>query len=208
MYSEDFGWCCTANGIAALFLICDVRWVVDKLTTSEFQNPHFQNEAKCTTFLVKMSLICMRMKNRFHIKGWALNLVLIQRPGGTRKWPIDICIQDTLSVFLAQFVCLGCIKKSLSLLFINALSVYENLNGTETRTCKNWSLSTRLISVVVADPGEGPGGPGPPPPPLFLGQTEARRVEKYFFGDRPPSLNFIRLLRVVTTPYRPPYLRV
>ena len=160
--AEDFGWWCTANGTAALFLICDVRWVVDKLTTSEFQNPHFQNEAKCTTFLVKMSLICRRMKNRFHIKGWALNLVLIQRPGGTRKWPIDISIQDTLSVFLAQFVCLGCTKKSLSFLFINALSVYENLNGTETRTCKNWSLSTRLISVAVADPGEGPGGPGPP----------------------------------------------
>ena len=33
------------------------------------KNPHFQNEAKCTTFLVKMSFICMRMKNRFHIKG-------------------------------------------------------------------------------------------------------------------------------------------
>ena len=52
------------------------------------KNPHFQNEAKCTTFLVKMSFICRRMKNHFHIKGWALNLVLIQRPGGTRKWLI------------------------------------------------------------------------------------------------------------------------
>ena len=51
-------------------------------------NLHFQNEAKCTTFLVKMSFICMRIKNHFHIKGWAPNLVLIQRPGGTRKWPI------------------------------------------------------------------------------------------------------------------------
>ena len=30
------------------------------------------------------------MKNHFHIKGWALNLVLIQRPGGTRKWPIPL----------------------------------------------------------------------------------------------------------------------
>ena len=37
---------------------------------------------------MKMSFICMRMKNHFHIKGSALNLVLIQRPGGTRKWPI------------------------------------------------------------------------------------------------------------------------
>ena len=33
------------------------------------ENRHFQNDAKCTTFLVKMSFICMRMKNHFHIKG-------------------------------------------------------------------------------------------------------------------------------------------
>ena len=32
-------------------------------------NRHFQNEAKCTTFLVKMSFICMRMKSHFRIKG-------------------------------------------------------------------------------------------------------------------------------------------
>ena len=55
---------------------------------SSSKNPHFQNEARCTTFLVKMSFTCMRMKNHFHIKGWTLNLVLIQRLGGTRKWPI------------------------------------------------------------------------------------------------------------------------
>ena len=52
------------------------------------KNPHFQNKARSTTFLVKMSFICMRMKNDFHIKGWAPTLVLKQRPGGTRKWPI------------------------------------------------------------------------------------------------------------------------
>ena len=33
------------------------------------KNPLFQNEAKCTTFLVKISFICMRMKNHFYIKG-------------------------------------------------------------------------------------------------------------------------------------------
>ena len=33
------------------------------------KKPYFQNEAKCTTFLVKMSFICMRMKNLLHIKG-------------------------------------------------------------------------------------------------------------------------------------------
>ena len=52
------------------------------------KNPHFQNEVKCTTFLVKIIFMCMRMKNNFHIKGGALNLVLIQRPGGTGKWSI------------------------------------------------------------------------------------------------------------------------
>ena len=31
--------------------------------------PHFQNESKCTTFLVKMNFIYMRMKNDFHING-------------------------------------------------------------------------------------------------------------------------------------------
>ena len=52
------------------------------------KTPHFQNEAKCRTFLMKMSFICMRIKNHFHIKGWVLNLVLIQRLGETRKWPV------------------------------------------------------------------------------------------------------------------------
>ena len=52
------------------------------------ENPHIRNEAECTTFLVKMSFICMRIENHFNIKGWAPNLVLIQRPGGTLKWPI------------------------------------------------------------------------------------------------------------------------
>ena len=52
-------------------------------------NPHFQNEARYTNFLVKMSFICMKMKNDFNINGWAPTLVLEQRPGRTRKWPID-----------------------------------------------------------------------------------------------------------------------
>ena len=39
-----------------------------------------------------MSFICMRMKNNFHIKGCAPTLVLKQRPGGTRKWPIRLYI--------------------------------------------------------------------------------------------------------------------
>ena len=35
-----------------------------------------------------MTFTCTRMTNHFHVKGWALNFVLIERPVGTRKWPI------------------------------------------------------------------------------------------------------------------------
>ena len=36
---------------------------------------HFQNGAECKTFLVKISFVCMRIKNHF---GWALNRALKQ----------------------------------------------------------------------------------------------------------------------------------
>ena len=39
---------------------------------------------------------------------------------------------------------------------------------------------------TVMDLGEGPGGPGTP---LFLDQTEAERVEKYFLETGSPSLS-------------------
>ena len=37
---------------------------------------HFQNDAKCETFVVKMSFICIIIENHFHINGFALSLVL------------------------------------------------------------------------------------------------------------------------------------
>ena len=54
------------------------------------KNSHFQNEAKCATFLMKMSFICMRMKYHFHMKGCAVNLVLIQRPGDTFETTVEL----------------------------------------------------------------------------------------------------------------------
>ena len=56
---------------------------------------HFQNEAKCETFVVKMSFICIIIENHFHINGFALSLVLKVRFFGTRKWPIRILIYRT-----------------------------------------------------------------------------------------------------------------
>ena len=89
------------------------------------KNPHFQNEARCTTFLVKISFICMRMKNDFHIKGWAPTLVLKQRPKGARKWHIlnlKSCKRMTIqiqagghTVFRYYLYCLLCKKTHLFL---------------------------------------------------------------------------------------------
>ena len=50
--------------------------------------PLFQSESKCEIILVKMTLICMKMKLHFHMKGFALRLVLNKRHKRTRKWPI------------------------------------------------------------------------------------------------------------------------
>ena len=52
---------------------------------------HFQNEAKCETFVVEMSFICIIIKTHFHNKGFALSLVLKVKLFGTRKWPIELC---------------------------------------------------------------------------------------------------------------------
>ena len=81
---------CPANGWNFAWLGWILKMAVpspqgDVKILPSFKNPRFQNEAKCTTFLGKISFICMRMKYHFHIKGWALNLILIQRPRGIRK---------------------------------------------------------------------------------------------------------------------------
>ena len=50
--------------------------------------PLYQSEVRCSTSDMEMSFHCHVNKTHFHKKGWAPNLVLIQRPWGTRKWPI------------------------------------------------------------------------------------------------------------------------
>ena len=70
----------------------------------------FQSESKCETSLMKMTLICMKMKllcrTHFHKKGFELTLVLKQRLKRTRKWPIGNefknWIQSLLSMDFSQ----------------------------------------------------------------------------------------------------------
>ena len=60
------------------------------------KNPHFQNKAKCTTFLAKMSFIRIRMKNHFHIKGWALTSFWCTDPGKLGNGVLSSCDQDSV----------------------------------------------------------------------------------------------------------------
>ena len=53
------------------------------------KDSYLQNEADCKTLLVKMSFICSRIKNHFHVIGLAFSLALKQWLGATRKWPKD-----------------------------------------------------------------------------------------------------------------------
>ena len=81
-------WGCLRSAIAflgSLWYMKSPERLYDKRPLPSSKNPHFQTEAKCTAFLVKMSFVWMRMKNHFHIKGQALNLVWIQRPGELRN---------------------------------------------------------------------------------------------------------------------------
>ena len=50
----------------------------------------FQNEAECKTFVVKMSFMCMKIKNHFRTNGVALSLALKQRLEATRKWTVEV----------------------------------------------------------------------------------------------------------------------
>ena len=70
---------------------------------------HFQNKAKCETFVVEMSFICIIIKTHFHNKGFALSLVLKVKLFGTRKWPINLTLRASmrsLMVFRYSFSCL------------------------------------------------------------------------------------------------------
>ena len=52
-----------------LFHMLKLSFIPSNRPLPSSENPRFQNETKCSTFVVKMSFICMRMKMNFHIKG-------------------------------------------------------------------------------------------------------------------------------------------
>ena len=51
--------------------------------------PHHESEAKCKTFHMKISFVCILMKTNFHNKNFALSLAFIIRFKATRKWSVN-----------------------------------------------------------------------------------------------------------------------
>ena len=50
--------------------------------------PHYESEAKCKVFIMKISFHSHANKTNFHVKSFALSLAFIMRFTTTRKWPI------------------------------------------------------------------------------------------------------------------------
>ena len=113
------------------------------------KNPHFQNVAKCTTFLVKMSFICVRMNTHFHIKGWALNLVLMQRPGESRKWPIDLRDTDK-SRYFAKTEFNNCFIIRLSNLFFNEYLAFCHFHARAVARGRKAWFHLRMSRILFA----------------------------------------------------------
>ena len=51
--------------------------------------PHYESEAKCKVFIMKISFHLYANKTNFHMKSFELALAFIMRFTATRKWPID-----------------------------------------------------------------------------------------------------------------------
>ena len=60
-----------------------VQWLCKFLEIGHFRVP--KTKAKRKSFLVKMSFVCMRIKNHFHINSFAVSLALKLRLEATRN---------------------------------------------------------------------------------------------------------------------------
>ena len=129
--------------------------------------PLFQKKSKCETILMKMALICMKMKvhvePHFHVRGFSLRLVLIQRHKRTRKWPIaaeswcssimaDLSVDNVSQVrtgFSRVFITLFC-ERDLAILAFSSLFLWlMSLRWWKrTRALTNCSLAWLLMALI------------------------------------------------------------
>ena len=55
--------------------------------------PHYESEAKCKVFIMKISFHSYANRTNFHMNSFALSLAFIMRFTATRKWPIDLIVE-------------------------------------------------------------------------------------------------------------------
>ena len=119
----------------------------------------------------------MRIKNDFHIKGWAPTLVLTQRPRGTRKWPINGRVAMRVSNYVIYANLLVCFETQFwSQRFMFCLERYtgrmiycafqKHANYEIQKPTDGYVFS--LPSIILADPLEN--------------KTLLQRVQKVMYG--------------------------
>ena len=76
----------------------------------------YESEAKCKTFHMKISFVCIWMKTYFHDKNFALSLAFIMRFKATRKWSISN-MKRLKNFFFSQRIYIYSVLFLFSLLF-------------------------------------------------------------------------------------------
>ena len=110
------------------------------------QNCNFSISIGHFPFHVKISFICMRIYNNFHINGFALSLSLKQRLGPTWKWPIKAtAMHEFRTKFLA--FCMSLKRppaSSLNCLFHSTREFFESTEESFPRRKKSNSSETGI----------------------------------------------------------------
>ena len=113
---------------------------------------------------------------------------------GGAKPGFEICCKSLLNVRKFVEIFFYCVKSQelLAMRIIRAVTDRRQIISFPLFVCKDTledkSYLVYFVDVSSAGSRGGARG-GTTPPHLFLVQTEARRAEKIFFGDRPPALS-------------------
>ena len=110
------------------------------------QNCNFSISIGHLPFHVKISFICMRINNHFHINGFALSLALKQKLGPTRKWPIKATgMHEFRTKFLAFCMSLkGPPASSFNCLFHSTRKFFESIEEVFPRRKESNSSETGI----------------------------------------------------------------
>ena len=102
---------------------------------------------KTLTFKMRSSAQPFFWKWGFKINGWALNLVLVQTPGGTRKWPINIPFLIFFSTVASwrPYVKID----SLEVCFSHATFIWPCLDAYVSKKYEKFFISSRVVRVSI-----------------------------------------------------------